>query len=140
MVCPVYPSMDTVNILSINWKKIIFYCYYSFRKGQVMVGNYSNVFRLVRRVVILVFLSIIVFDFLSICICNQPRPGLFSYTQIEVLDPPLLHISKFTERIFFLCFLLQKQFVYNSIHLLYTYLLPWCQPQVSMSIGSCQPM
>ena len=40
-------SMDTVNILGKNWKKINIYHYYPVKKGQAMVGNYFNVFRLV---------------------------------------------------------------------------------------------
>ena len=40
-------SMDTVNIIGNNWKKINIYYYYPVRKGQWMVWNYFNVFILV---------------------------------------------------------------------------------------------
>ena len=42
-----YVSMDTVNIIGENGNKINIYYYYPVRKGQVMVGNYFNVCRLV---------------------------------------------------------------------------------------------
>ena len=59
--------MDTVNILG------VIYYYYPVRKGQVMVGNYFNVVFKISRIVILVLLSIVMFDFISIYVSNQPK-------------------------------------------------------------------
>ena len=39
--------IDTANVLGKNWKKINIYYYYPIRKGQVIFGNYFNVFKLV---------------------------------------------------------------------------------------------